>query len=381
MYSEFPRSEYEQRYAKAQELMEKGDIDVLIITEGKNYYYFTGHDVVGRSWRSYSRASIALLPRAGEPIILVHEFVASDAKRETWIDDVRPYTSLRSMPVAQIGEALKELRGRRIGAELGFEQRMDLPHNDVQELLRSVKAEFVDASALLWSLRMVKSKCEIDRVRQACRITGEAYADCFGGITAGMSEQEISQLLKKSAIERGADGIAFSFITSGDGNYDRISGKPTQRRVESGDMVWMDTAVYYGHYASDFSRAGVVGGASEKQEKMQRAVSEATLRTADAIRPGWTAKDVVETCRREMGREGLASSFKAGRLGHGIGMSSTEPPHITEYDETILRPGMTITIEPGVVEQYGVFHVEENILVTEDGTEILSESPRELKSL
>ena len=381
MYSEFPRSEYEQRYKKAQRLMKSDDIDVLFITEGKNYYYFTGHDVVGRSWRSYSRASVVLLPREGEPIMLVHEFVASDAKRETWIEDIRPYTSLRNMPVVQIREALEELRGRRVGAEFGFEQRMDLPHNDVQELLRSVKAEFCDASALLWSLRMVKSTNEIDRERQACRITAEAYADCFGSITASMSEQEISQLLKKSAIERGADGIAFSFITSGDGNYDRISGKPTQRRIESGDMVWMDTAVYYGHYASDFSRAGVVGGASVKQEKMQRSVSEATLRTAEAIRPGLTAKDVVEICRKEMSREGLASSFKAGRLGHGIGMSSTEPPHITEYDETILRPGMTITIEPGVVEQYGVFHVEENILVTEDGTEILSESPRELRSL
>ena len=143
----------------------------------------------------------------------------------------------------------------------------------------------------------------------------------------------------------------------------------------------MDTAVYYGHYASDFSRAGVVGGASKQQEKIQRSVSEATLRTAEAIRPGVAAKDVVEICRSEMAKVGLASSFKAGRMGHGIGMSSTEPPHITEYDETILAPGMTVTIEPGVVERYGVFHVEENVLVTEDGTEILSESPRELRSL
>jgi Xaa-Pro dipeptidase len=147
----------------------------------------------------------------------------------------------------------------------------------------------------------------------------------------------------------------------------------------------MDAGCTISGYWSDFSRAAVVGNPSAKQVDAQQAIHQITSDAVQKVAPGATASSIAQFCMASLEalRFPITSSIAAlaSRVGHGMGMNMTEPPHMSVHDHTRLEPGMIITLEPGVATEYGTFHVEENVLVTEDGFEILSQCPRELRQI
>jgi Xaa-Pro aminopeptidase len=270
----------------------------------------------------------------------------------------------------------------RIGAEIGPEQVIDFPFADFVELQRRFPEVFwVDAGGIVMAARMRKTATEITCLREACRITSIAYERMFAEIAAGMTEIEIARLLHTTSLELGA-GATWELITSGAGNYDFATASPTSRRIAPGDMVWLDAGCAVGGYWSDFGRAGVVGGATAEQRDTQRRIHEITMRGVERIRPGATTGEVARVCNEALGKLDLpitsCISCLASRIGHGLGLGTTERPHVADDDLTLLAPGMVITVEPGIATPYGIFHVEENVLVTESGHEILSTTSREL---
>ena len=128
-------------------------------------------------------------------------------------------------------------------------------------------------------------------------------------------------------------------------------------------------------YWSDFSRAGVVGRPSAEQARAQQAVHQITREAVERVRPGIPASSLAQFCYQRLDEIGFPITSSIGRLasriGHGVGLNLTEPPHIGLHDDTLLEPGMVITLEPGVATSYGTFHVEENIVVTPEGGEVL----------
>jgi Xaa-Pro aminopeptidase len=180
-------------------------------------------------------------------------------------------------------------------------------------------------------------------------------------------------------------GDVFLAITSGEGNYDLVTKPPESRPLRKGDFVWLDAGCTVSGYWSDFSRAGVVGEPSPEQERTQETIHKITTDAVRMVRPGIPASAIAKFCYRRLSELDfpITSSIAAlaTRVGHGVGLNMTEPPHISEQDHTALEPGMVITLEPGVATTYGTFHVEENVLVTDDGFEILSNCPRELRRI
>jgi Xaa-Pro aminopeptidase len=150
-------------------------------------------------------------------------------------------------------------------------------------------------------------------------------------------------------------------------------------------MVWIDCGCAVEGYWSDYSRAGVVGGPSERQRAAQRAVHEITRDTVEAIEPGASIASVAE--RSEAAVESLdvpvtaALSRQAGRIGHALGLQVTELPSLNPTSERTFRPGMVVTVEPAIATEYGTFHVEENVAVTETGARTLSDERWRLRSL
>jgi Xaa-Pro aminopeptidase len=174
-------------------------------------------------------------------------------------------------------------------------------------------------------------------------------------------------------------------IASGPGNYALATGAPLGRRLEPGDMVWFDAGCAVEGFWSDFSRAGIVGRPSADQRDAQRRIVDVTARGISMVQPGVPVADiaaVVEDGVRALGLpvEAVTSEL-AARVGHGVGYDITEPPHVSRTDPTVLAPGMVITIEPGVATPFGLFHCEEVVVVTEAGHEVLSRSPRHLRSI
>ena len=143
-------------------------------------------------------------------------------------------------------------------------------------------------------------------------------------------------------------------------------------------MVWADVAASVDGYWCDFSRAATVGPATPTQRNHQRLVTEVTAAGVAAVRSGVRASEVASVCDRAMAARGLEFNSGALRFGHGLGLDVTEPPHLASYDQTVLRPGMAVTVEPAHHAVHGRYNIEENLLVTEDGCELLTNVQREL---
>ncbi len=328
-----------------------------------------------------------MLPHAGEPVLIVHTGRELEARGYSWVKDVLTFHTLSHAPLPEIVEALRDagLSRGRIGAELGPEESLDLPVEDFHALQRQLPSvEFVPAGPALWPARMRKSAAEIDCVRRACQATTRAYEQTFAGARGGMTEADVAQLMTVASLEAGG-GSPWVIITSDAGHYDLASKLASRRRLEPGDFVWMDSGCAVAGYWSDFGRAGVVGGPTPEQRNLQASIHEITMLGVEVIRPGVTTGEIARVCNAALDRLDLpitsCVSCLAGRVGHGLGLMTTELPHVAEEDETGLEPGMIITVEPGVATPFGIFHVEENVLVTEQGYEVLSQAPREVATI
>lgn len=376
-----PEQEYPQRLERLRALMRARGLQAVLLGTGTNLKYFSGYP---SPTRSGSRPFFLLLPLAGDPVFIVHCGRKAEALRFSWMKDIRDYTQLSRVPVELIREALAEcsaLHGN-LGMELGLEQSFDVPYLEFRRLQEGLPgSEIVDAGDLLWRLRMLKSEAEIACLRRACAILSDAYARTFTAVREGTTERETANCLRAHFENEGA-GDSWILITSGPGNYDLATKLAEPRPIQRGDMVWIDAGCAVDGYWSDFSRAAVVGEPAAEQLHAQEAIRQITWEAIQKVRPGVRASELARICNTRLAGLGfpIASSISslASRVGHGVGLDVTEPPHIAEYDQTVLEPGMVITIEPGVATEYGTFHIEENVLVTHDGSDVLSTAQRAL---
>ena len=378
----FPESEFHHRFELLRQELERINADALLITSEANFNYFTGY-IAAHPWVSYSRNLLAILPRQGQPVLVIPEFLSAEARHESWIQQVYPSTEVGEAPVATIASALRDLglHNARIGAELGHEQRLGLSIRDFQRLQSAIPAaQFVDASDAIWALRMRKSAAEVDCLRESCRVTDSAFERLFPALRPGMTERDIARLMGQLLLEEGADRVGWIMMTSGRGQYHRTFGTPRDYVPQHGDMVWLDVSAIVNGYGADYERAGIIGGATSEQQELQLAVHEATMAGIDVIQPGLPVRSVVETVSQRLERAGL-QRLDAGRLGHGLGLNSSEPPDVSLTDPTILAPGMVFTVEPAIVRDDGIYQIEQNVVVTDTGHEILSRSPHELRTI
>lgn len=380
-YPTIAYEEYARRLERLRGLMHEKKLNGLLVGTGMNLAYFSGYPSPSKSG---SRPFFLILPVAGDPIFIVQSGRRAEALRFSWIRDVRDYGELSRVPVGMIRDGLGEcgMLGGTLALELGFEQSLDVPYLEFLRLQEGLRGTtIVDASEILWRLRMIKSEAEQLCLQQACQILSEAYAAAFAEAHGGQTERCLARFLRAYFDQAGA-GESFILITSGRGNYDLATKPPEDRRIQRGDLVWVDAGCTVCGYWSDFSRAAVVGRASSEQLRAQEAIHRLTWEAIGKVRPGAKVSDLARLCTAGIHKLTfpITSSISglASRAGHGLGLNVTEAPHIAESDQTTLEPGMVITIEPGVATEYGTFHIEENILVTESGCEVLSKAPRTL---
>lgn len=375
----FTEQEFKKRYARAHELMDEKNLDALLVTEKSNYSYFTPHRSIG--WVTKTRPLILILPRDSVPVLVVHEWEIGNAKANCpWITDIRTWIDL-PFSISPLIEAFQDLNltSSRIGMELGNEQRLSIPISDFERLRKEMpKAQFLDGADIFWMLRWKKSEPEIENIRKACIFMSNAIDKTYEEVKVGMSEREVARILYMHMMEEGADMPGVVAICGGPESYEQESHTPADNIIRSGNVLFIDGGCIYNNYWSDMSRMAVLGQPSEKQTKMHKLFCEATERHIEMVRPGVKASDIAKTCVKYIKESGL-SSWGVGRMGHGIGLDFTEPPSIMLSDDTPLEEGMVITIEPGTITPYGIFCLEEVLVVTEDGCEILSTANKELK--
>lgn len=370
----FELSEFETRTSRAQEMMHEHQLDAIFLTTEPNIRYFSGFFT--QFWESPTRPWFLIVPAAGKPIAVIPE-IGGSGMAGTWIDDIRTWASPNPDDdgislVANILNGLPRRYGR-VGATLGIESCLRMPFNNFIELSSMLSAkEFVDIAADIHRLRSVKSEPEVEKIRKACDIAHQGFANLPKHARIGQTERDICKKMRIDMLEAGADSIKYLIAGSGPDGYDSIIMGPTGRRLSRGDVLIIDVGAVYDGYFSDFDRNFAFGRPSDATLRAYKAVYEATDAGFEAARPGATTTDVYNAMWSVMEAAGAIGN-DVGRLGHGLGMQLTEWPSNTAFDNTPLVPGMVLTLEPGMMYAPGKSMVhEENIVITESGAQYLS---------
>ena len=369
----FAPEEFEQRTAIVQGLMHGARLDAILVTTEAEIRYFTGFH--SQFFESPTRPWFVVVPAEGKPIAVIPT-IGESGMAATWIDEIHTWPSPRPADdgISLLASTISGLPTRhgRFGMPLGPESILRMPAGDAQKLADAIPHEVVDCAEMLLRQRFVKSPAEVEKIRQVCQITSDAFAALPGHSRIGDSEIDITRRMRIDLLERGADGTPFMVAGSGAGGYDSIIMGPTQRQPQAGDVMIIDTGTVFDGYFCDFDRNFGFGHVADDVRQANAAVHKAVDAGFAAARPGARMCDVWSAMSQVMEDFGsLGNSI--GRMGHGLGMLLTEWPSVHPDDRNILESGVVMTLEPGMTfaPRRQLVH-EENIVITESGAEYLT---------
>ena len=285
------------------------------------------------------------------------------------------YTDFRYAPMVRRvapGIACRDLKRLRLSARrIGYEPAM--PHLKFLNLQkRAPKAEFVDATEDIAELRAVKTPDEIARVRAAERLACDIWNKASARFGAGMTERDMARIIQKMMINRG-EGEAFSTIVCVGRNAAECHHEPDDTLWNGRECVLVDMGVKLGGVCSDLTR-NLFPRPSSLYRKVYSVVREANRAAVAAARPGITGRALDKVARDVIAKAGFGKCF-GHSLGHGVGYDVHEAPLLSRKGKMVLKPGMLVTIEPGIYLEGNLgVRIEDLILITEDGCEVLSSS-------
>ena len=258
---------------------------------------------------------------------------------------------------------------------IGFEERY-LPYAEYKKIDEGLgkKADLIPTHSLIEELRLVKDQQELEKIRKAIQITGQALRFIKDFIAAGKKEIEIEAELERFIRYRGAGKCAFDIIVASGANSSFPHHISSQKRIQKDELVLIDIGVDYQGYKSDLTRVFFLGKIKVLAKQIYAVVRKAQEKAIEKIRPGVEAGEIDRVGRQYIREKGFGEYF-GHNLGHGVGLEVHEYPRISGQDDTVLVPGMVFTVEPGIYlpNKFGV-RIEDMVLVTKKGCEVLSGS-------
>ena len=390
-YALFPTEEYLMRVDKARNLMEQQGIDALLLTEKVNVIYFTGLRTIG--WSSKHRPMGVVVPRAkDQPVVsIIPENLYEVSHHCSWVDKIGAYGGWRRKdvapdPLTAFYETIQSVCGNKgvIGLELGYGTRVGMTQIDFRDLESRLNGyKQVDASSLLWDLRMIKSPREVEAMRKVCDATSKAFERGFSSMHPGMTERKLAGIIMAELALQTDELPGFVMVRSGPLKYGMVNVEPFEKSLNPGDIVVTDVGANYKYYWSDFMRMACIGEPSADQKRIFAGEFAAQQAGVDVIKPGIKLHEIFDACYDTLIDCGLKEHVPGmERVGHGVGLDVHEPPSIAKGSDVIVQPNMILTVEPIFWDQpnhtIGNFALEDMVLVTETGHEVLSTFPKDL---
>lgn len=361
-----PAADYrERRAALAARLTSEAKVDALAVSFNANVRYLTGFT---------GSNAILLLTAEGNAVVF------TDPRYETQVaEQVDCEAQVRR---GSLWEALAGWLARRRIRKLGLEKaRVTLEQRDELAAKLPKRIAISGAGRLVEQLRMVKSAAEIETIAHSVRINSMAYAAALARFQAGMTEQALAAEIDYQMRRAGAEDTAFDTIVASGARSALPHAHPSPARIETNRLLLIDMGALHEGYSSDMTRVVVPGRVSPAQRRMYNAVLEAQLAAIDAVKPGVTAGAVDLAARRTLKKHKIEELF-IHSTGHGLGLEIHEAPRLGKQDPTRLEPGMAITIEPGVYRPgEGGVRIEDTVLVTETGCQVLTPTAKQLVAI
>lgn len=361
-----------ERFVRLYNALSSSGFDALALNPGSSLTYLTG-----LNFHLMERPTILLVVPGQTPALVLPELEIIKARSAPVELHTFTYSDTpSSWPSAflQACEAL-DLDRKTIGVEPARLRFLELSY--LQGAMP--KSQFKSAADMLDSLRMQKGADEIAAMRKAVHIAQQALQATLPAIKPGATEKQIAAELVIQLLKAGTDPeLPFQPIVSGGPHSADPHASPSNRPLQNGDLLVIDWGATYQGYISDLTRTFAIGKVEPEFERIAELVSQANEKGRAFSRPGITAGEVDKAARKVIADGGYGQYF-FHRTGHGIGMEAHEPPYIFGQNELILAPGMTYTVEPGVyLPGRGGVRIEDNVVITDEGSESLSNLPRSL---
>lgn len=244
------------------------------------------------------------------------------------------------------------------------------------------QCDLVDIGSILNIMRLHKEESEIENIKLSANYIDEILNRVKNKINVGMTEKQIKfMLLEEISLKKDVAGPVSGIIVSSGLNASNPHGKTENKKILKGDLLLIDCGVNFRHYKSDMSRTFFIGEPEKELQKIYCVVLEAQKRAIEKVYPGVCIKELDITARKVIEEAGYGKYFPH-RLGHGIGLDIHELPSIHNLNEGILEEGMVFTIEPGIyIPDLGGVRIEDEIIVTKEGKQVLTNSPKEFKDI
>jgi Xaa-Pro aminopeptidase len=277
-----------------------------------------------------------------------------------------------------VAQSIRRKRLKRIGFE-----KTRLTYETYQGLKEALPlgSSLKPVGPIVDQFRMIKSEEEIEKIRRSVQTNSEAFENALRNVRVGISELELSAELDYQMRKLGAQRPAFETIVASGPRTALPHAQPTHERLKSNELVLIDVGAHQDGYSSDMTRMIFMGKPERATRAMYNAVLEAQLAAIAVVRPGVTAQRVDRAARQALKPAGLDKAF-VHSTGHGLGLEIHEAPRLGKKDKTRLEAGMVITIEPGAyLEGTGGVRIEDTVLVTQSGCEVLTPTSKELRVL
>lgn len=375
---DFEIGEYEQRLLQAQMLMHDQGLDALFLASEPEVRYFTGFRT--QFWQSPTRPWFVIVPANGPPIAAIPE-IGAPLMARTWVEDIRTWSSPHPDDdgISLLKSILKDFR--KVGMTMGRESQLRMPLAQFQQLRMDLTAtRFINASPLIAELRLVKSEAEIAILAEICSIACDAFHQAPNLFYPGQPLEEAFRTFKIELLRHGAEEVPYLVGGTGTYGYSDVISPPGDEALAIGDVLMLDTGASLKGYFCDFDRNIAIGDPSSEVSKAHETLWLATEAGLGAARPGATSADIFHAMQQVIGSDG---SGNVGRYGHGLGMQLTESPSLIDWDQTVMREGVVITLEPSMMVTGGGMLVHEEDIVIRDGeAQLLTRrAPRQMDSV
>jgi Xaa-Pro aminopeptidase len=354
------------RVGKLRGLLRERELPAMLVTDMENIRYLSG----------FTGSNAAVVVTGSEARFITDSRYTVQAGKECPGFTIRTCASSAGM-ADTVAEQLQEMGLTRLGFEAdhltvaAFEKwREKLP-----------EIEWLPAEGVVEALRMVKDAEELKRIREAAALADRTFEHILPYLKPGASERDIAIEIEYFMKRAGAEKEAFDTIVASGARSAMPHGRASEKLLEAGDFVTMDFGARLHGYHSDLTRTVVIGKATERQREIYETVREAQETGLKAIRAGVTGKDADAAARAVIEAKGFGENFGHG-LGHGLGRTVHDGGSLSPRSETTLAAGMVMTVEPGIyLDGWGGVRIEDDVVVTENGCEVLTRSTKELLEL
>nr|WP_155430638.1 aminopeptidase P family protein [Secundilactobacillus folii] len=335
-------------------------IDAFLVTNTVNKKYLTGFD--------------------GDGVVLItgaRTFVITDSRYETELAQ-KPH-DFDVIITRQYFHAAAQQVTREAVAVMGFEDT--LPYHDYDLIDEIMAADIVPMTQLIEQMREVKSPEELADIKKACQLTVTGFNQLLPIIKPGVTERELANRLDAIMKSLGAQKPSFDTIVASGTRAALPHGAATSRTIQNGEMITIDFGYEFNGYTSDMTRTVALGNPGDKLKHVYQIVREAQRAIIQAVKPGVSGKRLDEIGREIITDAGYGKYFNHG-TGHGIGLDIHEGPALSTRSEDQMTVNNVVTVEPGIyLPGLGGIRIEDDVLVTNTGQQILTDEPTDLMIL